>query len=129
MTDKKYNPTESELEILEILWEQGPQSVKYVNDLLQLKRNVGYTTTLKIMQIMNDKKLVLRDTSKRSHIYEANVKKQAIKTSLVDKFILSTFNGSAKSLVMQILESDEISATELEEIKALIDKNDQHKNN
>lgn len=126
MTKKAFNPTESELEILEILWTAGPQSVKYINEQLQEKRSVGYTTTLKIMQIMNDKELVIRDTSKRSHIYIANVKKKAIKNNLLDKFILSTFNGSAKNLVMQILGDSDISSSELEEIKALIDNHEKN---
>lgn len=126
MTKKAFNPTESELEILEILWTAGPQSVKYINEQLQEKRSVGYTTTLKIMQIMNDKELVIRDTSKRSHIYIANVKKKAIKNNLLDKFILSTFNGSAKNLVMQILGGSDISSSELEEIKALIDNHEKN---
>lgn len=72
---KKYKPTESELEILSILWENGPCTVKWVNDKLNEKKDVGYTTTLKIMQIMFDKKILTREKSGRSHIYKQPIKK------------------------------------------------------
>ena len=76
---QKNMPTESELEILQILWQHGPSSVRFVNELLNEKREVGYTTTLKIMQIMTEKGLVSRDTSSRTHVYDSVAKKRILK--------------------------------------------------
>ena len=119
-------PTEAELAILQILWEHGPSSVRYVNDELNKARDVrdiGYTTTLKIMQIMAaDKGLVKRDTSSRTHIYRAAVSEAATRKNLLKKFVDSTFRGSAMELVMQALGNHETSQAELDEIKALIEK-------
>lgn len=116
------NPTDSELTILEILWEAGPQTVRFVNDFLSKKREVGYTTTLKLMQIMTDKGLVTRNTDQRTHVYKANVKEQITKKNLLKTFITSTFQGSASSLVMQALGDSKTSPEELKKIKALIRK-------
>jgi len=113
-------PTESELEILQLLWKRGPSSVREINDLLNEQREVGYTTSLKIMQIMNEKELVTRDTSSRTHIYRAAIKEEATKQSLLKEFITNTFNGSAKNLVMQALGGTKTSKKELDEIKKLI---------
>jgi len=113
-------PTESELEILQLLWKRGPSSVREINDLLNEQREVGYTTSLKIMQIMNEKGLVTRDTTSRTHIYRAAIKEEATKQSLLKEFITNTFNGSAKNLVMQALGGTKTSKKELDEIKKLI---------
>jgi predicted transcriptional regulator len=122
MQEHKIKPTESELEILQILWEKGPSSVRYVNDLLNKKRSIGYTTTLKIMQIMTEKKLVKRNTESRSHIYDALSLEQETKKNLLQTFINNTFKGSTASLVMQALGSEKTSKEDLEEIKSLIEK-------
>jgi len=119
---RKQHPTESELEILQILWEQGPSSVRAVNEILNEKRSVGYTTTLKIMQIMTDKALVTRDTKTRTHIYQADVKEGETQSSLLDSFIQKTYRGSAMRLVMQALGNKEASPEELAELKELINK-------
>lgn len=115
-------PTESELEILQILWSQGPSSVREVNELLNKKREVGYTTTLKIMQIMADKGLAKRDTSTRTHVYTAAVSEGDTQKQLLDRFLEKAFKGSAGKLIMQALGNHEASAEELEKIKALIKK-------
>lgn len=115
-------PTDSELEILQILWENGPQSVRFVNDLLNQIREVGYTTTLKIMQIMFEKGLVERDDSARTHIYQARVKEEEIQRDLLDKFVDTAFRGSAAQLVMSALGNGKASKKELDEIKSLIEK-------
>ncbi len=120
--EKKIKPTEGELEILQILWENGASSVRFVNDKLNELREVGYTTTLKIMQIMADKKLVERNTESRTHIYEAFINEEATKKQLLQKFVDSTFRGSAMKMVMQALGNHQASEKELEEIKALIEK-------
>lgn len=118
----EYKPTESELQILQILWDQGPSSVRVVNDALNEKRETGYTTTLKIMQIMADKGLVDRDTSSRTHIYTAAPQQQETQSFLLGEFLKSTFRGSAKKLVLQALGNHKTTKEELQEIKSLIEK-------
>lgn len=115
-------PTEGELEILQILWASGPVSVRFVNDKLNESREVGYTTTLKIMQIMADKGLVKRNTESRTHIYEAHINEEATQKQLLKKFVNSTFRGSAMKMVVQALGNHQASEEELQEIKALIKK-------
>ena len=120
--NKLQKPTESELEILHVLWASGPSSVRFVNDKLNENRNgeVGYTTTLKIMQIMAEKRLVLRNTDSRTHIYEANVSEQETQKVLLQKFVDKAFKGSAMQLVMQALGNHQTTPEELAQIKALI---------
>jgi len=120
--EKRSRPTESELEILQILWENGPSSVRFVNDQLNQKREVGYTTTLKLMQIMVDKGLARRNTDRRSHIYEANVEEGETQKRLLDELVDAAFRGSSMKLVVQALGHGTASQEELDEIKALIQK-------
>lgn len=121
-------PTESELEILQILWEHGAVPVRFVFDKLNELRQtsnreeVGYTTALKLMQIMADKGLLTRNTDTRTHVYEAAAPESDTQQQLLQKFVDSTFRGSAMKLVMQALGNHEASAKELDEIKALIKK-------
>ena len=122
MPVKNYKPTESELEILQILWESGPSSVRFVNEKLNRMREIGYTTTLKLMQIMNDKGLTTRDTTNRTHIYISNVSETDTKNKLLKNFVDATFKGSAMKLVMQALGNHSATSEELEEIKAFIKK-------
>lgn len=123
MSDFLSKPTESELEILQVLWQSGPSTVRFVHERLseQSEREVGYTTTLKLMQIMVDKGLATRNTDNRVHIYEAAVSESATQQQLLDKFVESAFRGSAVKMVMQALGHHQASAKELEEIKALIE--------
>jgi BlaI family transcriptional regulator, penicillinase repressor len=116
----KYKPTDSELEILHLLWQEGPVSVRHINDILNDRREVGYTTTLKLMQIMNEKGLVERDTAAKTHIYRASIGEHTTKNNLIQDFIDTTFQGSAMNLVMQALGNTKTSQTELDELKALI---------
>jgi predicted transcriptional regulator len=120
MSNNKRRPTEAELEVLQILWNHGPSSVRFVNDKLAEDKKVGYTTTLKIMQIMTDKGLTLRDTSARSHIYRSAVSENLAKENLLTKFINATFQGSASQLVLHLLDHNNTSQSELEEIKNII---------
>lgn len=117
-------PTESELEVLHVLWSNGPSSVRFVNDKLNENREgkkMGYTTTLKIMQLMfSPKKLVVRNTDSRVHIYEANVTEKETQNALLQKFVDRAFKGSAMELVMQTLGNHQATSEELEQIKALI---------
>ena len=115
-------PTESELEILKVLWEFGPSSVRFVNDEINKRKETGYTTTLKFMQIMLEKNLLTRNTETRSHIYEAAISQEETQRDLLGKFVNNVFGGSAMSLVMQALGDHNASKEELDQIKALIEK-------
>ncbi len=120
MANKKIKPTESEIEVLNILWEHGPQSVRFVNDKLNEQREVGYTTSLKIMQLMVEKELLSRNTSSRTHIYKAIVNEQKTQGQLLKKFVDTAFRGSSMKMVMQALGNHKPSQEELDEIKELI---------
>jgi predicted transcriptional regulator len=113
-------PTDAELEILHVLWQHGPATVRLVNEQLSQTREVGYTTTLKIMQLMLEKGLVQRDDEGRSHIYRAAVREQDTQGLLLDKFVEATFGGSALKLVMQALGHRKTSADELAQIRRLL---------
>lgn len=115
-------PTEGELEILQILWKDGASSVRSVNDQLNNYKDVGYTTTLKLMQIMNEKGLTTRDTSSRTHIYTAAIKELITKNNMLTRFIDATFQGSAAQLIIEALGNNNTTSQELEEIKAIIEK-------
>ncbi|MBO9729961.1 MAG: BlaI/MecI/CopY family transcriptional regulator [Chitinophaga sp.] len=120
---KNPEPTRSELEILMILWQHGPSTVRFVNDQLNKeKREVQYSSTLKLMQIMFEKKLLLRDESSMKHIYRSAEGEQKMKGLLLDRFLASTFNGSASNLMMQLLDNSKVSKEELAEIKNLLNK-------
>lgn len=121
-------PTRSELEILQVLWKHGPSTVRFVNDHLNdEKRSVQYTSTLKIMQIMTDKGMLARDESSMKHVYSPLLEEQSTKGLLLDRFLDATFNGSAATLLMQLLGNKKASKDELDEIKALINKIDPDK--
>ncbi len=116
-------PTKSELEILQVLWEHGPSTVRFVNDTLnEQKRSVQYTSTLKLMQIMVDKKLLTRDESQMKHIYIPAEAEQVTKNFLLERFVETMYKGSASSLMMQLLGNKKTSKKELEAIKELIKK-------
>ena len=102
---KKLKPTDSELEILQILWEKETATVREINDLLNLEKEVGYTTTLKIMQIMHEKGLLSRESSGRQHIYKAEVQQTEVQQSLLGRFIDATFKGDATALVISLYKS------------------------
>jgi len=114
-------PTEAELAILNVLWEAGPSTVRDVQNQLQSARGTGYTTTLKLMQIMYEKGLLKRDDSNRSHVYSAAITRQKTQKMAVTKIIDQLFEGSAQQLVMQALASKKTTAKELAEIRNLLD--------
>jgi predicted transcriptional regulator len=113
-------PTDGELEILNILWEEGPSTVRRVNELLN--KDAGYTTTLKLMQIMLEKGLLLRDATAKVHIYEAAVTREQTQGQFVQRIIDTVFNGSAMELVMQALGNHQTSRAEMDQIRAYLDK-------
>src|ERR1700749_4985887 len=96
-------PTDSELEILNILWDKGPSTVREVHEVLEQNKDAGYTTTLKLMEIMHEKTLLKRDVTSKSHVYTANVSQEKTQGQLVRRMIDNVFNGSASQLVMQAL--------------------------
>jgi predicted transcriptional regulator len=119
----KPEPTKSELEILQVLWTHGPSTVRFVNDTLnEQKKAVQYTTTLKFMQLMAEKKLLARDESSMKHIYRAAVEEQKTKSFLLDRFVDSMYNGSASSLMIQLLGNKKTSKKELQAIRDMLDK-------
>ena len=114
--------TESELEILNILWAQGSATVKDVHEKLALTKDTGYTTTLKLMQNMLEKQLVSRDDSSKKHVYTAIVNQEQAQGQMVQRMIETMFNGSAMQLVMQALGNHKPSKAELDLIKEYLDK-------
>lgn len=115
-------PTESELEILAALWDLGPATVRQVHERLSAQRDVGYTTVLKLMQIMLDKSLVERDESQRSHIYRPAATQTQTQRQLVRDLARRAFGGSARKLVMQALAGRKPSAEEIREIRDMLDQ-------
>ena len=113
-------PTEAELEILQILWQHGATTVRLVHDRLADGREVGYTTTLKNMQNMVHKGLLYRDDTARSHVYSAAIRQEDTQRMLLDRFLATTFGGSASRLVMQALGHQKTTQEELQQIKDLI---------
>lgn len=115
-------PTDAELAILQVLWEHGPSTVRQVHERLSSARETGYTTTLKLMQIMADKGLVTRDESARTHVYHARRSREDTQRQLVTDLLDRAFGGSAAALVMQALSAHPASAEELREIRRLVDQ-------
>ena len=126
-TYKGIEPTSAELEILTILWEKQPLSVREVHEQLRMKKDSGYTTTLKIMQNMTAKGLLERERVGKSHIYKAVYEKETTRQTLLDRFLDSAFAGSASSLVMQLLGNTKTSVKDLEEIKKAIEQLERNK--
>ena len=116
-------PSNAEHEILRILWKEGPQTVRYVHDALRKERDIGYTTVLKTMQLMAEKKLVTRDESERSHVYAAAVEENSVKRRLVSDLLDRAFDGSAAQLVMQALSDKPASAEDLRKIRQMLKEN------
>ncbi len=110
-------PTESELEILQIIWEKGQCTVRDVHEVLEKTKDAGYTTTLKLMQIMHDKGLVERDTSAKTHLYKAVITREEAQHTAVNKILSTVFNGSSSQLIMQVLSNQQSSKEELDMIK------------
>ena len=115
-------PTESELAILRVLWQRGPSTVRNVKDTLSVDKPTGYTTVLKLMQIMHGKGLLDRDESQRSHVYRPAVPAEKTQRQLVSDLIDRAFEGSARKLVMQALSSQQASPEELKKIRSLLDE-------
>jgi predicted transcriptional regulator len=124
-----HKPTTSELAILQVLWKEGPVSVRTVNEALNATSDkpIGYTTTLKLMQLMLDKGLLSRDASSRTHIYRAVIAQEEVQGTLLNQLVDRAFGGSAAKLVMRALGQQGTSEDELAEIKALIEQIEKEK--
>ena len=120
MTSPK--PTDAELAILSVLWSRGPSTVRQVHDALTEQRATGYTTALKLLQIMTEKGLVARDESDRSHIYRARLSEGETQRQLLDDLLGRAFGGSATKLVMQALSGNKATPEELAEIQRLLNE-------
>jgi len=119
MKSLRRKPTDGELSILRVLWDRGPSTVREV--AAAMGRQAGYTTVLKLLQIMTEKKLVLRDESERTHVYRAAYSEDQTQQHLVSDLISRAFEGSATKLVLQALNTGKASAEELDAIRKLID--------
>jgi predicted transcriptional regulator len=115
-------PTPAELEILRLLWEFGPSTVREVQGRIEQQRPAGYTTVLKLLQIMTEKDLVRRDESARAHVYSARAPEDQTQRQLVGDFLDRVFGGSATKLVMHALSARKTSPEELARIRELLDK-------
>ncbi|HUF16785.1 MAG TPA: BlaI/MecI/CopY family transcriptional regulator [Thermoanaerobaculia bacterium] len=123
MSEKKLlRPTDSELAILNVLWKRGSSTVREVHQDLRPVSPIGYTTVLKLMQIMTEKGLVVRDESERAHVYTARLTEQKTQRQLVNDLLDRAFGGSATRLVMQALAGKRASASDLAEIRQLLDE-------
>jgi BlaI family transcriptional regulator, penicillinase repressor len=126
--EPKTEPTKSELEILQVLWKHGPSTVRFVNDQLnEQKREVQYTSTLKLMQIMVEKALLDRDESQMKHVYRASLEEGKAKSALLERFVNTLYEGSSSSLMMHLIGHGKTSKKELQQIKELLKKMDSKK--
>jgi predicted transcriptional regulator len=115
-------PTDSELEILSVLWQRGPSTVREVYETINKARATGYTTVLKLMQIMTEKGLVQRDEGQRAHVYEARLAQGETQRQLVGHLLNRAFDGSAAKLLLHVLSDKKASAEDISEIRELLDK-------
>ena len=115
-------PTDAELAILRVLWERGPSTVRQVFEVLSAERDLGYTTALKMLQIMHEKGLVQRDDSDRTHVFTASQTQIQTQRTLLDDLLDKAFGGSSMSLVMQALATRKASREDLAEIRKMLDQ-------
>jgi BlaI family penicillinase repressor len=116
-------PTKAQLEILQVLWKNGPSTVRFVNEQLNSqKETTSYTSTLKLMQIMHEKNMLVRDESSMTHIYSTPLEEQSIKQHELKKFVDSMYNGSAKSLMLELLGNTKTTKKEWDIIQQLLNK-------
>jgi BlaI family penicillinase repressor len=121
-------PTESELELLRILWDKQPATVREIYDTLNTERPSGYTTVLKLLQIMTAKGLVVRDEANRAHVYRSAISQDAMQSKILKDLSVRLFSGSAAQLALHALAMEPASDTELEEIRALLKRNHSNRN-
>ena len=116
-------PTDGELEVLRVLWDNGPSTVKQIHEAVNKKKPVGYTTTLKVMQVMHEKGLLTRNDSKYRHIYTPTLPEEKTQRQLLTVFLDKAFSGSAEKLVMQLLSAKKLSAKQRATIRKMFNEN------
>jgi len=122
---KEIVPTKTEMDVLQVLWQNGPSTVRFVHDKLnEQKEAVIYTSTLKLMQVMKEKGMLDRDETNMKHVYSAALEEAQVKGNLLGRFVDSMYNGSPSNLMMALLGNDKTSAEELQKIKELLNKID-----
>lgn len=119
---KTSKPTDRELTILRILWDRGPSTVREVNEAMNKDGDTGYTTTLKLMQIMAEKGILIRDESQRQHVYRPAITEEKTQKQLVGDLLERAFSGSAEKLVMRALSAKKVSTKELKRIRKMLDE-------
>src|SRR5499427_10949501 len=119
-------PTAAELQILQVLWDRGPSTVREVHDALREEKALGYTTVLKLMQIMTTKGLVRRNEDQRAHVYEAQQPAEKTKRQLASDVLHRVFDGSAKELMLHALAGGRSSKNEIEELRRLLDEHERN---
>jgi len=122
MSEELPNPTPAELEVLQILWQKGPSTVREVYEEMSRERDIAYTTALKMLQIMMEKGLVHRRPEGKGHVYSAQFTEEATQRSMVDEFLDRAFAGAAQKLVLQAITSRKTSPEELAEIRRLLEQ-------
>ena len=119
-------PTAAELQILQVLWERGPSTVREVHEALQEEKALGYTTVLKLMQIMTSKGLVRRDENQRAHVYEAQQPAEKTKRQFAQDMLQRVFDGSARELLLHALAAQRSTRQEIEELRNLLDEHERN---
>ena len=119
---RSVGPTPKELAILQVLWDKGPSTVRQIHQAISRKSGTGYTTTLKLLQVMFDKELVVRDESEQSHVYRPRISQERTQRQMVRDLLDRAFRGSARQLVMHALSAKQASAKELAEIRKLLNE-------
>jgi len=122
--DPKFQPTPSELEILQILWTRGPSTVREIHDILAQEKDVGYTSALKLLQIMTAKGIVKRAEEQRAHVYSANQPAETTKQQFAADMLQRVFRGSTSQLMQHALSGRRSSKKELDEIRKLLDEHE-----
>lgn len=117
-------PTKSEMEVLQLLWQHGPSTVRFVHDTLnqQKEDTIQYTSTLKLMQVMTEKGMLERDETNMKHIYRPALEEDKTKGAMLERFVDNMYNGSVSNMMMALLGNDKTSKEELEKVKALLNK-------
>ncbi len=122
--DPKFQPTPSELEILQILWSRGPSTVREIHDVLAQEKDIGYTSALKLLQIMTAKGIVKRAEEQRAHVYSANQPAEKTKQQFAEDVLQRVFRGSTSQLMQHALSGRRSSKQELDEIRQLLDEHE-----
>ena len=121
-------PTETEIEVLSILWDGGPQTVRQIHEIMSVEKDVRYTTTLKIMQLMYEKGMLSRVKDGKTHIYKAVLSQKSAQSNMINRMLNTVFKGDSTQLAMQALGNSNPSKEELEEIRKYLDKLENNKN-